>query len=203
MSDLGLSSREERIRAAARDDDVIRAVLLDHAEIKDLLAETLSAQDGDARRLAFARLVARLATHETAEEELIHPLTRRGDHAEAVVDERLAEEDRLKRALAELEAIGVDDPGFESRLRPVAAELEAHIDREEREELPVLERVAGPKTLRRLTRLFRAAERAAPTHPHPEASESALGNLILAPLAAVIDRTRDAIRKAEETSRTP
>lgn len=40
-----------------------------------------------------------------------------------------------------------------------------------------------------------AVEAMAPTHPHP-GSESAAKNLTLGPFAAVIDRTRDAVRKA-------
>ncbi len=35
----------------------------------------------------------------------------------------------------------------------------------------------------------------APPHPHP-GTESAAQNLKLGPLAAVVDRTRDAVRKA-------
>src|SRR5437867_9652546 len=70
--DLTLTSREERIRAATGGDDVIRAILLDHADIKDLLAETTSARDAETKRRAFVRLVCELAVHETAEAELVH-----------------------------------------------------------------------------------------------------------------------------------
>lgn len=39
----------------------------------------------------------------------------------------------------------------------------------------------------------KAAEAIAPTHPHAGA-ESATANLLVGPIASVIDRTRDAVR---------
>lgn len=41
----------------------------------------------------------------------------------------------------------------------------------------------------------KAAEAMAPTHPHP-GTESAVKNMTLGPVAALVDRTRDAVRKA-------
>ncbi|MFD5575541.1 hemerythrin domain-containing protein, partial [Streptomyces cadmiisoli] len=41
----------------------------------------------------------------------------------------------------------------------------------------------------------KAAEAIAPTHPHP-GIESGAANLALGPVAALMDRTKDAIRKA-------
>jgi len=42
---------------------------------------------------------------------------------------------------------------------------------------------------------IKAAEAIAPTHPHPGV-ETATRNLLVGPIAAVADRTRDIIRKA-------
>ncbi|MEV7141950.1 hemerythrin domain-containing protein, partial [Streptomyces tauricus] len=46
-----------------------------------------------------------------------------------------------------------------------------------------------------LAKAVKAAEAMAPTRPHPGV-ESATANLAAGPVAALIDRTRDAIRKA-------
>jgi hypothetical protein len=58
-----------------------------------------------------------------------------------VVGARLEEEDRVKQTLARLEAIGVEHPDFDPGLRQLAREVQAHADREEREELPRLVQV--------------------------------------------------------------
>lgn len=48
--------------------------------------------------------------------------------------------------------------------------------------------------LERMGSAARLAESFAPTHPHPHGPDSALGNIAVGPMVAVIDRTRDALR---------
>jgi hypothetical protein len=45
---------------------------------------------------------------------------------------------------------------------------------------------------------LKAAEAAAPTRPHPNAPESAVGNVLASPPIAVFDRVRDAVREWRE-----
>jgi hypothetical protein len=45
---------------------------------------------------------------------------------------------------------------------------------------------------------LKAAEAAAPTRPHPNAPESAVGNVLAGPPIAVFDRARDAVREWRE-----
>jgi hemerythrin superfamily protein len=189
------SSAEDRTKAATRPDDVIRAVLLDHAEIKERFAETLSAT-GQAKAAAFCQLVHLLAVHETAEEEIVHPLARKAEGGDGIVEERLAEESESKALLAELEKLGPEAGEFDEKLSKLKEAVEAHAEKEEQEEHPHLEQTVDEERLQQLARVFRAAERTAPTHPHPHGPDSATGNLLVGPFAAIVDRTRDAIRKA-------
>lgn len=57
-------------------EDGLRLLLDQHARIRRLLTEVESAQ-GDARRASFDELRELLARHETAEEMVLRPLTRR------------------------------------------------------------------------------------------------------------------------------
>jgi hypothetical protein len=91
--------------------------------------------------------------------------------------------------------MGPGDPGFLAKLASFQADVVAHAEREEREEHPLLQREDQDR-LRSLAGAFRAAESAAPTHPHPHGPESAAGNMILGPAVAVADRARDAVRSA-------
>jgi hemerythrin superfamily protein len=176
--------------------DIVAAVLEDHDEIKSMLNDVDVSAPGDARRERFEALVAKLAVHETAEEEVVHPLTRRtGDGADDVVDQRLEEESKGKAALAELEQMGTDSADFEAKFSEVRAEVLAHAEHEQQYELPRLEGLDADRLSRAAT-LFRTAQRMAPTHAHTHSPESAAGNLLVGPFVAVADRTRDAIRKA-------
>ncbi|WP_093459993.1 hemerythrin domain-containing protein [Streptomyces melanosporofaciens] len=65
---------------------------------------------------------------------------------------------------------------------------------EESCEFVQLRRRTGAHRLARVAKAVKAAEAMAPTHPHPGV-ETAAKNIMAGPMAAMIDRTRDTIRK--------
>jgi hemerythrin superfamily protein len=185
-------------RTASQTDDIVAAIRRDHGEIKDLFGRVESASGADGRENAFRLLVAKLAMHETAEEEIVHPLLRKEPGGEEIADRLLAQEDQGKKLLAELEKMGPAAPEFDSKFRTLRAEVLEHADQEEQLEHPRIEQSVDADRRRKLAQLFETAEAAAPTHAHPNAPESAAGNLVLGPFVAVADRVRDAIRSARD-----
>ncbi|MDH6565282.1 hemerythrin superfamily protein [Streptomyces sp. SAI-117] len=96
----------------AKDDDVVALLMRQHGDIRNLFDE-VEATKGEERRDAFHRLVRLLAVHETAEEEVVHPFSRRGfPGGEQVVKDRLAEEKAAKETLSALDDMDTDDPKF-------------------------------------------------------------------------------------------
>jgi hemerythrin superfamily protein len=176
--------------------DVIEEILRDHQEIRGLL-DAASTGPALARQRAVERLVHLLAVHETAEEEVVHPAVRPKD--EPVVEELLSEEDEGKKVLSGLDGLSVDDARFDSVLATLRTKVLSHAEHEERTEHPRLRELPENRRAGMAT-LFRAAEHTAPTHPHTFAPESAIGNLTLGPITALVDRTRDAIRDARRRS---
>ena len=71
----------------------------------------------------------------------------------------------------------------------------AHAQNEEREEFPLLRSKVDQAELTKMAKAVKATEAIAPTRPHPGV-ESGTANLMVGPIASVIDRTRDAIRAA-------
>jgi hypothetical protein len=174
--------------------DVVTLVQRDHREIEALLART-EATAGRERRDTFEALIRKLAVHETAEEEVVHPVLQEigdRDAAETI----LHEEDTAKKALAALDGADVTSPAFLAEFHTIRDKVLAHAQREERDEHPRLLQHETPEKLERLGRLFLMAERTAPTRPHASAPESRAGNLLVGPALAVADRVRDAIRNA-------
>ena len=135
-----------------------------------------------------------LAVHETAEEEVIHPLSRTlpGGNDD-MIDERLDEERQAKDTLKTLIAAGVDADGFDEVMLLLRKSVLEHARHEERYEFPRLRQHMPPDRLRLLAGAVRAAEAAAPTRPHP-GTESATANAVVGIPLAVIDRIRDAVR---------
>ena len=178
--------------------DVIDLLLVQHAQIEELFVLAIGAE-GPAKRDAFDDLVHLLAVHETAEEEVLHPLARGLPSAggDAMVEDRLAEERQAKEMLTALIDGGVDADGFDDALLLLRDTVLMHARHEERYEFPHLRQHVPADRLVLLAGAVRAAEAVAPTRPHPGA-ESATANALLGAPLAVIDRVRDAVRRAAD-----
>jgi hemerythrin superfamily protein len=170
--------------------DVISFLKAQHRQIKQLFSEVRAAT-GESRRNTFIELRRLLAIHETAEEEVVHPAARRAlPEGEAIVNARLQEENKAKKALSAIEALDTDSPDFDAQISTFAMDVLAHADAEERQEFEPLALSLGEQELERLRRMVEIAERFAPTHPHPGV-ESQAANLAAGPFAAMVDRARD------------
>ncbi|MFI0423438.1 hemerythrin domain-containing protein [Spongiactinospora sp. 9N601] len=176
--------------------DVIDLLLAQHALIRDLFDEVEQAP-AERRAEVFGRLVRLLAVHETAEEEVVHPYARRKlDGGGAVVDDRLTEENEAKQLLLRMDQAGADDPAFMENLLLLRTAVEAHARSEERYEFPKLRAHTSDAERRGMAAAVKAAEALAPTHPHP-GTESAAKNVLMGTPIAIMDRARDAIRRAK------
>lgn len=179
----------------AKDIDVVALLMRQHGDIRNLFDE-VEQSEGEERRDAFRRLVRLLAVHETAEEEVIHPFARRAlPGGEQVVEDRLAEERAAKETLAALDEMDTDDPEFLPRLRELRTDVQEHARAEERYEFTHIRRSTDVTNLAAMARAVKAAEAMAPTRPHPGV-ESGVANVALGPVAALMDRTKDTVRKA-------
>jgi hypothetical protein len=177
------------------DVDVVDLLLTQHARIEEQFLLVVGASGAD-KREAFDDLVRLLAVHETAEEEVIHPLSRRlVDGGDPLVDDRLAEERHANEILDRLVKEGVDAEGFDATLLLLRHAVLTHARYEERYEFTQLRAKVPAAQLKALAAAVRAAEALAPTRPHP-GTESATANLVAGPVLAIVDRARDLIRDA-------
>jgi hemerythrin superfamily protein len=183
MADTTTSNRRDVVTRIRRQHDTIRR-----------LFDDVEAAAPAGRAAAFQPLVRLLAVHETAEEMVVHPAARRAETGNEVVALRVGEEDEAKQLLADLEQMGVDDPGFDRALAAFERAVLDHAEREEDEEFPLLYEVHDEDVLRRMTAQLKVAEGMAPTHPHPHGPDGAIGNLVVGPFVSMVDRVRDAIR---------
>ncbi|MEU2251911.1 hemerythrin domain-containing protein [Nocardia xishanensis] len=175
--------------------DAVTFLIEQHAQIRSLFDEVEHAPTADEREVKFYELRRLLAVHETAEEEIIHPLVRREvDDGAHIVDARLEEENKAKRQLADIEAVDIDSIEFDVKLAKLREAVLAHAEHEEREEFNRLRAELEPNELERLRSAVKFAEATAPTRPHPGV-ESATGNILAGPFASMLDRAKDAISK--------
>ena len=174
--------------------DVVDLVLTQHCEERSLFGHIQGAT-GQSKQGSFDRLVNLLAVHEPAEEMVIYPAVRStGPDGERLADARTAEESEAKDALSDLEKTDIDSPDFDTKLQAFEQLVDSHARNEEQEIFPLLRESQSREQLAKMADALKAAERVAPTHPHPHGPESAVGNVVVGPFVAVVDRVRDALR---------
>jgi len=172
--------------------DIIEALRHDHQELRKMFAR-LEAATGKRRRDLFQRLVAELVRHEVAEEEILRPVSKR-DAGKAIANARIKEESRAEELLKDMEKLDPGSAEFTAKLARLRRDVERHAEAEETKEFP---RVAKKETTERLAqmgRTYEVAKKAAPTRPHPSTPNTPAANMVAGPFAAVLDRTRDAVR---------
>jgi len=133
---------------------LIEVIRQDHQEVKDLLSAV--AADPDAG--TFDLLAQRILVHESTEQEIVHPLTAHVPGGESVAQSRIHEESKGAEALAKLQEMGVDDPGFGAAFAEFRRDVLAHAEHEENEEHPKLTESVDAARLEELGATFRTEE---------------------------------------------
>lgn len=138
---------------------VIDVIRRDHREIEEMLAEVEGAK-GQSREEAFSALAQKLKAHETAEQEVVHPIT---DEVGApdVADSVEKEETIASQILASMEDLDVSSDEFETKFQELKAGVMAHAQHEEAEEHPRIMESESAETLEELGRDFESVENAA------------------------------------------
>ena len=164
-----------------------RALLADLHESVAVVADLTQDMAGP-----FRDLVGLLATHEAAEELVVYPRLRTRLEEGRLADACLAEEHEVKQLLAKLEKMAPAFFAFPAALAEFEQKLLAHAEHEERAVFPMLRDGLPAAERQELGGNFLHAAARAPWHAHAHSGESAVGNAILGPVLATIDRVRDA-----------
>lgn len=173
--------------------DVIDLLLAQHARIEEQFRAVRTAR-GAARRNGFASLVHLLTVHETAEEELVHPLARASiDAGPEVTAARLDEEREANAMMLRLLAMGPDDPAFDAEFDRLRIAVLTHARREERYEFIQLRAARPPEELVALAEALRVAEATTEIWPTPGVAGPAEPRI---PHTETVERIRAAIHAA-------
>jgi hemerythrin superfamily protein len=139
------------------DVDLVDLLLTQHARIEELFT-LVAGSRGQRRREHFEELARLMTVHETAEQDVVHPLSRELGDTAGIVDDRLDEERLASETLAELRAAGVDSDGFDTTLLLLREAVLTHARHEERYEFPALRAKVPAERLRELARTVRDIE---------------------------------------------
>lgn len=171
--------------------DVVALLTAQHEQIKGLF-ETVRTTTGSQREWAFFELRRLLAAHEAAEEEIVHPAAQRElRDGDAVVGERLHEEQRAGAVLTELEQLDIESTQFETLFRRLEQDVIAHAEAEEASEFDRLRRRLDDAVV---ARIRRATQLGGPLSlPEPGGGEPPSVATMAQPFDTMLDRARVAM----------
>ena len=185
---------------SAQNHDLIGQLLNDHKQVEERFARFDSSDRSGWSRM-FSELTGLLVQHEVAEEEILFPEVRRAlPDGDRLADERIHEQSEAEELLKKMERTGADDESFSGMLTKLRGSVLEHAQKEEDTVFSPLGEALGRDRLNQLGDQYEKAKSLAPTHPHPEAPDTPPGNLAANPLAAVIDRFRDAVRRSSHST---
>jgi hemerythrin superfamily protein len=192
VSDLTGTAAEDIQRPEG---NIIDILLQQHSRIRELFTQ-VKATEGKRKAETFDELRTLLAAHETGEEMVLRPVSA-SDAGTEVADARNSEESEANRVLADLEKMDVSSAAFASAFATFEQAVLDHAEHEEREEFPVVRDREDQDKLVAMGKTLQAAEKIAPTHPHPPTAGSPTAQWTVGPFASLVDRARDALKNAQ------
>ena len=183
--------------------DAIAMLRADHREVERLFKQFEKAGPNAhaTRRQIVDKIVKELSVHAVVEEQVFYPAVRDAvPDAEDEVLESLEEHHIVKWTLAELENMDPEDERFVPKATVLMESVRHHVEEEEDELFPKVREVLKRKALTELGEAMGEAKKVAPTRPHPRAPDTPPGNLVAGAGAAVVDKARDAVKKAAKSS---
>lgn len=175
---------------------IIERLHRDHDSARALL-DRLDATGAADMAEYFCEVRETLVRHEVAEELVLYPAFCAHVHdAEPVASSCIEEQAQAEEMLAAMEQMDESSPHFRECFVSLRQAVVDHAQHEERDVFRALDDALGRHELIDLGDRYDKAIELAPTHPHPHAPNTPPGNLVAMPLAALVDRVRDAMRLA-------
>ncbi|HWG73660.1 MAG TPA: hemerythrin domain-containing protein [Acidimicrobiales bacterium] len=177
--------------------DAITLLKSDHRSVEKLFKQFEKA--GERAHATKAKLVAamirELSVHAAIEEQAFYPAARRAvSHTNAMVLESLEEHHIVKWLLSELEGMDPTDERFEAKVTVLIEQVRNHVEEEERDLFPQVEKGLGETRLAEVGEALEGAKRTAPTRPHPRSADTPPANLVTGLVAGAMDLARDVVK---------
>jgi len=118
--------------------DLVEQLLAQHDQVRAAIYAVAETTTAETRQEAFDDLRELLKLHETAEEQVVHPLTGEIDGGEPVAEARTEEENQANELLAKLQELDIASVEFARTFETFAQAVLTHAQREETQEFPLL-----------------------------------------------------------------
>ncbi len=168
-------------------------VIRDHTVAKSIYEKFCACINKDEAVKWRNQLVYEIAVHSLAEEIILYPVIKSDlPNGEFLYNQSIQEHRQLKDDLYKAQNLDPSNLEFRSRVKIVMEDLIKHIEKEEKEILPLLDKHVPMNRRIELGGQFERRKLIVPTKPHPSApDEPSIANSIISILTAPVDKFRD------------
>ena len=124
----------------------------DHQKVKGLFQEMRKDSDRGRQKELFDKIDTELEIHTHIEETVFYPAVDEHEEFKDMIAEAREEHQEAKLLLDELEELGADDHDFGSKLQQLMEAVEHHVEEEEGEMFPKIQKVFTEDELEELGR---------------------------------------------------
>ncbi|KIV84186.1 hypothetical protein PV11_06153 [Exophiala sideris] len=172
------------------------AIKHDHAELKDYYNKIMNSVDKDTQTRYQNQFTWELARHSIGEELVVYPaMEKYVDGGKDMAENDRADHREVKELLYEFQHLSASDPDFKPTLQRLWATLSKHIEEEESNDLPALEKSLPEGESDSMARSFARTKMFVPTRSHPGAPDRPPFETVAGLMAAPLDRLGDLFRK--------
>lgn len=171
---------------------VVDIIKEEHRLVDRLFNDYKTVTDAKQKEGIAHNVIKLLAIHGACEEMTVYPhLKQKGGEGVALVNHALNEHVQMKKDLYDLDKMNYGDAGFDAKFQAVVTDVITHVQGEESELLPTLQRLSTPQELTQLSKDFISAKSMAPSRPHPDAPNEPPQNKIANTATVPLDAARD------------
>jgi len=173
------------------------AIIQDHAELHDYYTKIMSSNDEDTMTRYQNLFTWELARHSIGEELVVYPAFEKflGQKGKEMADKDRQEHLEVKKLLHTFQGIKAKDPSFKPTLEELYRVLKSHIEEEERDDLPTLEKHLDSDLSASYGKSFERVKHFTPTRSHPSAPDKPPFETVVGLMTAPIDKLADMFRK--------
>ncbi|KAI1766292.1 hemerythrin HHE cation binding domain-containing protein [Hypoxylon sp. FL1150] len=168
----------------------------DHRELEEYYDKMVKASDDDERERYQNAFTWELTRHSIGEEIVVYPaMEEHVPGGKAMAEKDRAEHREVKELLAKFQELPASSPAFMPTLRQLFGNLKKHMEEEESEDLPALDKSLSADDSASLAASFERTKMFVPTRSHPSAPDRPPFETVVGLMTAPIDKVMDAFRK--------
>lgn len=142
----------------------------DHRKVEQLFRDYQAATTPEMKKMCVDKIATELSIHAEIEELKFYPMAaERVPEAVELVEESLAEHQKVKDTLAELERMDPEDGEYDIRVEALVADVKHHVQEEEHQLFPTVRAACSVQDLQHLGQDMEEAKAAASAQPHDTA----------------------------------